>query len=270
MRALFVLLSAAALVACSDGETVNPAPRDAGVDASQPDAGGGGAGGAPKRTVVQKNPFGDVKETGNLLWDGDFEWFSVFSDEYGWLDGPPFTSYTFTSAIVSAQCLSGLKCAKLASFKDILGVAVAVKDKPLEVSFWATPAGGECKNVKGSLISPFDAVPQDPAVDVPEVASHADGTGWCHYHAIVPARVDKPGLLVENVASSTDDHPVLVDDCVIKEAPEGATPTAPPMDAARLPRVRELQAELKRRKGPHDPPPNPARTAFERWKKQRR
>ena len=43
---------------------------------------------APRRTVIERSPYGNVKASQNLLWDGDFEWSSPFADQYGWIEPP--------------------------------------------------------------------------------------------------------------------------------------------------------------------------------------
>ena len=77
----------------------------------------------PKRTVLHRNPFGNVAKTENLLWDGDFEMSSPFSDEYGWLTGPPF-SYAFSGVRIGAECRSGIKCAVLPKKKYLVAIGV--------------------------------------------------------------------------------------------------------------------------------------------------
>ena len=84
-RLLVAITCALALFGCSDPDPIDPGP------------GGGGGGGSPpdppdppavKRTVIERNPFGNVEASQNLLWDGDFEWSSPFTDQYGWYEPP--------------------------------------------------------------------------------------------------------------------------------------------------------------------------------------
>ncbi len=272
MRFLLIatLVSGLCLGGCADNETVNPLPVDAGVPPDGGAGGGGGGGAAPvKRTVTQTNPFGDVKETENLLWDGDFEWFSVFSDEYAWIDGPMFDSYTFTNIVVGPPCISGLKCAMIAPGRSIAGIGVAAKGEPLEASFYAKPAGGFCAEVQGFVASIFTATPQDQEAEVKPVTKQADASGWCHYHAIIPARTEKPSLFIENKTTGVLAKNVYVDDCVLKVAPKGMHADASGADDEMRSHLDRARAGLAKRRGPHDPRPNDARRAFEAWNHRR-
>ncbi len=270
MRFLLIatLFAGLGLAGCADAETVNPIPVDAGVP---PDAGAGGGGGAPpvKRTVTQNNPFGDVKETENLLWDGDFEWYSVFSDEYAWINGPMFDSYTFTSIVVGPPCLSGLKCAVILPGHSIAGIGVASKGDALEASFYARPASGACSEVQGFVASLFTTNPKDPEAEVKPVTKQADASGWCRYDTVVPPRTEKPALLIANKTTGVLAKNVYVDDCVLKVAPKGAHAEAAPADDEMRAHFEQARAGIARRRGPHDPRPNDARRAFEGWSHRR-
>jgi hypothetical protein len=269
-----LLLSALPLVGgCSDVESVNALPSDAGTDASAPDGGGGDAG-TPKRTVMQRNPFGDVKETQNLLWDGDFEWYSAFSDEYAWLNGPPFDSATFTGILVGAACRSGLKCVSIQPSMAIVGIGVASKGDKIEASFFAAPPGGICSEVRGFVISPFNSPANDPEVEIKPLTKKAAASGWCEYRGVVAARTEKPGLYLKNASGAALGKPAIVDDCVLKVAPKDAdldgSQATSAMDEATRAEIDRARADIARyHKGPHDPPPNVARRALEAWRAPR-
>jgi hypothetical protein len=260
---------AAAMLGCASEEQLSPLGSDAGMinDAGPTDDGGtGGSGGAPdagppKRTVIQRNPYGNVAETENLLWDGDFEWYSPFSDQYGWLAGSSASTldFAFTDVKLGAECRSGVRCARLKKKRVIAGIAVASQGNKLEVSFWAHLVSGACNKVSGVLTS-FDGQ-SDPDVTIHPVNADPDAGGWCHYDGVVDARQGKPALFIQN--NSTDD--VLVDDAVIKKV--AATMS---VKAYHGPPTAELAADLeaaraayRRLRGPHDPPPNAARRAYE-------
>ncbi len=255
-------------------------PGDAG-------AGGGGAGGsvpeggAPKRTMLARNPLGHVSERENLLWDGDFEWSSPFSDEYGWLSGPPF-DFTFPNVRIGSACHSGIKCAALPAGKAILGIAVAAKQAKLDVSYWAHLTKGNCSGVQTVVTEYQGQGDADATIHPTTVAPDADG--WCFYESVIAARTGKPALYISNKSGAE----VIVDDAVIKVAvdppdggPEGTdaggdggeSATAfhvsdGPVDPALLPELEALHEDLLRLRGPHDHPPNAARRAFEAWKKR--
>ncbi|MFT3774635.1 MAG: S41 family peptidase [Minicystis sp.] len=260
----------AALAGCTGGtEELNPLPVTTSMDAgTMEDAGTGGApdAGTPKRTVMQRNPFGNVAETENLLWDGDFEWYSPFSDQYGWLAGssPSSLGFSFTDVKLGAECRSGIRCAWLKKKKAIAGIAVASAGNKLEVSFWAHVTAGPCGKVKASLIEFQTNLDADVAIQ--PVSDEPDAEGWCHYDSIVDPRKGKPALYIQNGT----DGDVLVDDAVIKKVPATMSlkayhgPLTPELAAD----LAEARAALQRARGPHDSPPNAARRAYEQWKQQ--
>src|SRR5262245_9380671 len=124
---LALCIAAALGSGCSSSEELRPVPVDASTIADAEPTTDGGAldAGPPKRTIEQRNAFGNVAETENLLWDGDFEWFSAFSDQYGWLAGTSMLTlgYSFRDIRVGTICRSGLKCAGMAKKTVLAGIA---------------------------------------------------------------------------------------------------------------------------------------------------
>lgn len=272
MRRLAWIAAAALLFAgCGDAEQVNPLdggaepvdaapppPDDAGIDAAPPppeDAG------APKRTIEQRNPFGDVAETGNLLWDGDFEWTSPFSDQYGWLAGPPL-SYAFTGVRIGAECHSGIKCAAVKKKGNLAAIGVAVKGSKLDASFWAHVKKGACDGVKATVISLVQG--GDPSAPVTAEKPEPGADGWCHYQSVIDARDFKPYFLITN---QTGDE-ILVDDAVLKKAPPTTALSVKhlPPTSEDVAAVAQARIELAALRGPHDAPPNDAKRALEAWR----
>ncbi len=270
----------AALAGCGGGESLSP--RDGAIavtpDASAPtpDAGGEDAGadvpdasapadaGAKKREVFERNPFGNVAARDNLLWDGDFEWSSAFSDQYGWIN-VPITSLTFTGVRVGPECRSGLKCAAVKKGGGLVGIAVTSRGQELAASVWAKPTSANasppsCTKITALLTSNGGT---DADAVLPPDADAPDASGWCHFAVIAPPRSDKPYLYLQNDTGAE----LVVDDAVIVRAPVEKVHTLeirPPTQdevAAHATLVAEL-AKLPR--GPHDPPPNAARRAVER------
>jgi hypothetical protein len=266
---------AAALLGCAGGdEVVNPLPTGT-TTTLDAGAGGGGAGGGavdagpPKRTVMMRNPFGNVAETENLLWDGDFEWYSPFSDQYGWLSGASAGALDFAFADVKlgAVCRSGIRCAWLRKKYVIAGLAVASAGNKLEVSFWAHLAMGACAKVAGTLtdFASLEGFPvADPDVMIHPVAADPDAAGWCHYDAVVDARKDKPALFISNGTGGD----VLVDDAVIKKVPPAMAVKAfhGPLTAELTADLAAARAAFRKLRGPHDAPPSAARRALQQWK----
>jgi hypothetical protein len=244
------------------------------------DAGAGGAGGATpdasaplpdggpkKREVYQRNPFGDVAVHENLLWDGDFEWQSAFSDEYGWID-VPVTTFTFTGVRVGPECRSGLKCAAVPKGGGLFGIAVTTRGAGLEARFWAKPSAPKgkppsCKGITGMLTSNGGA---DTDAPIPPVADAPDASGWCEYHVVAPERHDKTYLYIDNGSGAE----ALVDDAVLVRAAAMKARSAElgPPTAEALAKHEAIAAELRKLpRGPHDAPPNAARRALEQWRK---
>jgi hypothetical protein len=270
-RSTWAALLSLALVGCGDVEQVNPLattappadagplpPEDAGADADPPppeDAG------LPRRTVEQRNPFGNVAETENLLWDGDFEWTSPFSDEYGWLSGPPL-SYTLPVIRIGAECHSGIKCAAVKKKGNLAAIGVSAQGSKLEASFWAHVKMGTCDGVKAMVISLV--LNGEPNAPVTAEMPQPGADGWCHFDAVIDARELKPYFLITN---QTGDE-IVVDDAVLKKAPPTTALSVkhlPPTseDAAAVALAR---AELLVLRGPHDAPPTPAKRALEAWR----
>lgn len=243
--------------------TTSPTTTTATTTGEGGSGGEGGGGPAPVviRTVEQRNPFGNVAASDNLLWDGDFEWSSPFSDQYGWLFGPPY-GYAFPAATVGADCRSGIKCVTLPKNRGIIGIGVGSGTGSLVVSTFAKPKTGVCADVDVSLIGLFTGAGDET---IPPTADAPDSTGWCQYRATIASYPKKAYLLVDN--NSGDD--LLVDDAVLRAVPPDEPPPSPapppaaPPTAERQARRDEAREAALRLRGPHLPPPNAARRAFE-------
>lgn len=260
-------------MACGDAERIAPVGGGGGgataasstgasttaVTATSSGAGGEGAG-TPIRTILQRDPFGNVGETHNLLWDGDFEWESPFADQYGWYQGQ---TGALTDRHVGPECHSGIKCAVLGP--ELIGLAVSSADHDLYASAWIRPTGGSCDDFSVFLLA--EGI-YDDAIDLPLQAggAQADADGFCHFEAIAPQRDDKAYLYARSAAA----EPAYFDDAVIREATEEEAQRVAPL-AAWVPTAalaRELgvaRDTIRRWRGPHDGAPNPARDAAARW-----
>ena len=272
LRSTWIALFSLLIAGCGESEHVNALgvavpPIDAGVDAEPPDDAGVDAApppddaGAPKRTLSQRNPFGNVAETENLLWDGDFEWTSPFSDQYGWLSGPPL-GFAFSGVRIGAECHSGIKCAAVKKKGNLAAIGVALPGTKLEASFWAHVKKGTCDSVKASIIALEQAA--EPNAPVTAEATTPGADGWCHYHSVIAARARKPYFLITNASGDE----IIIDDAVLKKAPPTMTLSVkllPPTseDAAA---VDQARAELTALRGPHDAPPSEAQRALEAWR----
>lgn len=272
-RASLLLLAFAA--ACGDAEPVNPVAgggattSDTTTATTTTETGGGGSGGdagPPKRTVETRNPFGNVAKSQNLLWDGDFEWSSPFADQYGWINYPQSASaFGFEGIVIGSECRSGIKCASVAKGKNIIGIAVSSVDAKLATSYWAKIQAGTCSDVEGRLVS---LATNDPGVPIAAASEAPDATGWCHFETTVEPQPLKVYLWIHNKTG----EPIVVDDAVVERAPAAKLLTAPidaPPTAELAEEIRGVQAEVRRRARPVDPPPTPARRAVEAWAAKR-
>jgi hypothetical protein len=252
--------AAAALVACHTTETVNPAPSgtssavSSSSSSSSSSSGAGGAG-AVQRTVIQRNPFGNMASPKNLLWDGDFEWASAFSDQYGWLSGTSFSlGYSLPKLVVGARCQSGIRCALLTPNRIAVAMGVASKGKPLNASVWVKPEQGACSDVTVLLLPASDS---DKAVALD--SSNEDG--WCHFQGLVPEQQAQIYLYVANESEGD----ILVDNAVVEAQVAGQGVRGPQgMPLARTVQedYRWVAKEVRRVTKPSRPPPNKAREAF--------
>lgn len=261
---------------CTD-ERVNPLAVETAPTTPPPDASTPPDAGPPIRTVIQRNPFGNVAITDNLLWDGDFEWSSPFSDQYGWYQGQgsTATSLTISDVVVGPACKSGVKCARIKKGQSLLGNAVSSKDAGLDawvhVRFEDPPgaAPSECSKARATLVD--DGLFDDPPVKL--VAPETPGAdGWCRLAVVAPKRSGKVYLQVINAGGA----PMLVDDAVIRRAATaeageqafvvGGAPELQALTAEELADVEDARAILRAHRGPHDPPPNEARRRLDVWK----
>jgi hypothetical protein len=265
---LLTALAGCASAGCSAEESLRPLSSSTATDAGAGGSGGSAPdAGAPRRTVLARNPFGNVAETGNLMLDGDFEWFTPFADQYAWLSGSSLQNigYTLPDVALGAACRSGLRCASLKKHAVIVGLGLASQGTRLEVSVWAHVTAGPCSKVIVTLADweglQGETQNGDPSVAVKPLADEPDAEGWCHLDAVVDARQHKPALIISNSTAGV----LLVDDVVLRKAP-----VTKALHVAHGPPSAETAADLaaagealRRLRGPHDAPPNEARRALD-------
>jgi len=202
----------AVLLACGgEGNQGGPAPLEsvgsAGVGGSGGAAAGGAGGQSAKRTVETRHPFGNVAASGNLLWDGDFEWMTAFADQYGWL-----YNYSFAKPplAIGARCRSGIKCADLEAGSTLIGIGVASAGDALDVSVWTRPDRGGC-DATAMVLTSFGS---DPDWTILPQSATPDTDGWCHFVTKAPERASGVLLFIENQSGGR----VLIDDAVVEAA----------------------------------------------------
>ncbi len=238
------------------GTPVKPTP-EAGTDSSQPPL---------KRQVFQKNPFGNVAASDNMLWDGDFEWASAFADQYGWVDASPLIGVsTFQGIRASARCRSGMKCAFMTQNQRMAGIGVSPGGSKVSASIWASPPNGACADLTISMIACDFG--DDPDVPLTDADDAPDADGWCHYEAIGDVRQRSTCIYV--VADFADGE-AIVDDAVVRPAPASAIPSSLVPSAAEQARIEEARKVIRERLRPAPPRPTPAAEALTRFLARRR
>lgn len=278
MRWLLLTLGLVAVAACGgEGTILSPAPNQA--------EGGGGAGAGTSSTsstggstptpetvrqVYQRNPYGNVAATGNLLWDGDFEWRPAFASQYGWIqaDSQSFAGAGLPKPVMGGACRSGIRCTRLEAGNVLIGLAVVSEDEELAASVWLKPEReDDCTAVDVILISQDGSEPSVQLTPEPEGED-----GWCRVAATVPVKASAQYLYLQSNAFGES---FLVDDAVVVRATEAGAQTLAwrsrptgPVDPDVSARGRELGRRLIELK---DPPPSEAKRAFEeRMKRLRR
>lgn len=224
-------------------------------------SGSSGTGGSSSvRTMNYRNPFGNVAASNNLLWDGDFEFWSPFSDQYGWLNNP-YVSFDFGRIIADERCRSGIKCARITNGSQALGIAVATTNKPLRLSFWANVEMGLCDGVEARV---SDYWGSGAAEGVHAIQNEPDAQGWCRFDEVIAARNAKAFVVIKNNTGGF----INLDDVVLAPEPDPSqllVGPKPPLPPATLAEDDDIREALKKTRGPHDAPANDAKKALEQW-----
>jgi hypothetical protein len=269
-RALALLLCALALSACGSDELLAGVPEgdgggDSGVLDAAPDV--DAAPGIPRRSVIERNPFGNVAASDNLLWDGDFEWHSAFASQYGWIDPGSAFLGGFSSVRVGADCRSGMKCAALVPHQKIAAIGVSPSDELVAASVWSKPSSGDCLDTRVLLIAcDWGADPDLPLLDADGLP---DEQGWCRHELVAEPRKRASCLLVE---ARLLEGQVLIDDAVVRAAAPGSRPSLSAFvpDALDSARAGAARATLREWLKPGRAREPQARRALERWQREGR
>ncbi len=274
MKRVFALatLIGAVVVACGSGTAVNPLPGgrlDAGAEAStsSPPDKPGTPPSPPKvkRTVIQRNPYGDIAASDNLLWDGDFEWQTAFGDEYGWVDASLFIGVgTFPEIKIGAECHSGMKCGYIVAHGKASAIGVAPSGAQVSASAWVKPPSDNCSDVHVQLFS--CSATGDPAVPLTDADGKTDAGGWCHFQVVAPQRTSATCMAFD--AQFGGNGEALIDDAVVHAAPPGAQPLMAfgPPSPRDIATVQQMQKILQKYLQPTTRPPSAALQAYRAWR----
>jgi hypothetical protein len=195
------------------------------------------AGGAVKRTVEQRSPFGNTTYPANLLADGDFE-FTGRTEQMPWLVFPQATNGQGTlNYDTGGHCRSGIRCALISPGDTLIGIVSSPKTGTMDVSLWIAPIapsdGGTtslaCNTV---LLSMKDFSNTEGGTVIPS-ETEQPSEGWCHFSGSAPNYAGKSPVLW--VTMTTDARGTArIDDGVVKPSEDGA--------AGRLPIFRKSTA----------------------------
>lgn len=260
-------------VACGSSSAVNPIPEEnAGAPSASskpPDTPGTPPKpAAVKRTVIERNPYGDVAATDNLLWDGDFEWQTAFGDEYGWVDSSLFAGVgTFPEIRIGAECHSGMKCGYIEAGRKASAIGVAPSGAEVSASAWVKPPSDNCSDVTVQIFS--CGATGEPDVPLTDADGKADADGWCHFRVLAPARKTATCMVFD--AQFGGGKEALIDDAVIEAAPVGAQAfmASGPPSPRDLAAVQQMQKILQDYLKPTTRPPSAALKAYRAWRARR-
>lgn len=263
-----LLLSLSVAAACGDDERIRPAApvgTDAGAKpgVALPDAGGTPPV-TPKRVVFERNPFGNVKASDNLLWDGDFEWATTFAEQYGWVNAAQLVTVgAFDQVRVGTECRSGMKCGYLGQNQKIAGVGVSPGSSKVSASVWIKVP--DCSSMLVALIACDYGV--DPDVLLTDADSSPDEDGWCHYEAVSEPRQRASCLLV---GAELTEGEALVDDAVVRAAGAAAPPSSRFASAAQKAVIDQARIAIRKNVAPRPPRRQAIDDALERWSRRAR
>lgn len=268
MRRLLLCLATLGLFfACGDDETVrsvpagpaSTAPTNPLPDASLPDAPP-----KPKRTIIERNPFGNVHAKDNLLWDGDFEWHTEFAQQYGWVNASQLVGVSSVGKVrVGPECRSGMKCGLMTQNQKIAAIGVSPGAVNVSASVWVKVPTAECADMTAVLIDCDYGT--DPDIALSDADGEPDASGWCHYEAVSAPRERAVCLLV---AATFAEGEAFVDDAVVRAAP-GSTPTATELSSAERASMDQTRTLIRERLRPAPPGRRQTVEALERWARSR-
>ncbi|MFW5739713.1 MAG: hypothetical protein ACOC1F_05045 [Myxococcota bacterium] len=170
----------------------------------------------PRRTIIHRDPFGNYAETGNLMFDGDFEWAGPMAMQYPWFTWPSGGGLRPPKMLRGPNCRSGMTCAFVNSGVAGIGVKPAQSQEAVTVSVWLRAAyGDQCPSATISLEGCFLHTESQA---LPDTAEGPDEEGWCRRFGVLTVPNDTPCVFVSTGGSFGT---VIVDDVVMKAAPLG-------------------------------------------------
>jgi hypothetical protein len=197
----------------------------------------------PKRTVEQRNPFGNTSSETNLVADGDFE-LTGRQDQMPWLafDGNGQKTLDFETG---GRCRSGVRCASLGAGDQMIGWLASPHDGGIDVSVWAKPKSNVCTDIEVRVL---DLDTQSDGVAIAPSAPAADLGGWCHLTGVAPSLANRSAVVYVAVKSGVTTT-ILVDDVFAKPGVLGSKTRAfaidRPLDPSQSARLHHMSGWLK-------------------------
>ena len=202
-----------------------------------------------KRTVSQRDPFGNYGAFDNLMIDGDFEWTGgSFSSQTPWWKSPMVAVWAAPNMVVGARCRSGIKCIEVGENNSAAGAAVGTHSAGLSLSAWVHPSQPDCSMAEVSVGS---CLVFSATVPVDLVSPTPDAEGWCHFNGVVPATDSRPCVYVSNEAS--DKGSIVVDDVVLLPTTDSGSGQRRLPSARHRAAVEQLRAGARELFQPHPP-----------------
>ncbi len=169
---------------------------------------------APRRTIEDRNPFGNTDAAANLMADGDFE-LTGRQDQMPWQVFGTNSQATLNYE-TGGRCRSGVRCGAVTAGSQIIGWMSSPPSGAIRVSFWVHPSGGTCHDFSARVLDIDDGTGGTPIYPTED---RADARGWCHFAGFVPNMAEKSPVLYGTV--STKAGVTLIDDAVAEAAPPG-------------------------------------------------
>jgi hypothetical protein len=165
-----------------------------------------------KRSVEQRNPFGNTPAETNLVADGDFE-LTGRQDQMPWLAFNDKGQKTLDFD-TGGHCRSGVRCVSLGAGDQMIGWLASPREGGIEVSLWAKPKSKLCGDVEMRVL---DLDTQTDGVAIAPTAPGVDRDGWCHLTGTAPNLANRAAVVYVAVKSGVSTT-MLVDDVFAKPA----------------------------------------------------
>ncbi len=148
----------------------------------------------PPRTVMHRNPFGDVLQHDNLMIDGDFE-ITGRSDQAPWVAFNTTAGQTTLNYDTGGHCRSGVRCGVIGVGDALIGYLATPLLGNFEVRLYIRPEGDHCAD---ATVLVFDTSTQQTGDTIAAVEPAPRADGWCYFEGVGKnLAYGQPALYVE-------------------------------------------------------------------------